>query len=348
MGKKLVSVIIPIYNMEKFLDRTVKSVVESDYDNLEIILVDDGSTDNSLDLCKIWEGKDSRIKIIHKENGGASSARNAGIKASTGDYIAFVDSDDIVEKMMYSKLISLIEKTYSDIGWCSYDTNGALIPVGKKTETVIEKEQIKQNAILPFFGIVNNPTLLNTYNSIFNKVVRGSIIRKNKIYFREDLRIGEDSEYITRLLMKSNRIVFCEEPLYHYMTQNDNSLTRTCMTDLFSIKVKRYEIFKSICEEYVNTTEKRAEAFFRYEIECLNHYSIFLGLSEFSKCVREIWDCEYVKDAYKSFYEKSIPIVGKRIAFAHKINCFFLYCLIAHQKNRILRTKRFICKIIKK
>lgn len=108
---ELISIIVPVYKVEKYLDKCVESIVEQTYKNLEIILVDDGSPDNCSAMCDEWAQKDSRIKVIHKENGGLSSARNAGLDACTGDYIGFVDSDDWIEPDMYEYLLNIGMKT---------------------------------------------------------------------------------------------------------------------------------------------------------------------------------------------------------------------------------------------
>lgn len=103
--EKLLSVIIPIYNVEPYLDRCMESIVNQTYKNLEIIMVDDGSPDNCPELCDQWQRKDVRIKVIHKKNGGLSDARNAGLDIASGEYIAFVDSDDFVDLDMYRSMI---------------------------------------------------------------------------------------------------------------------------------------------------------------------------------------------------------------------------------------------------
>ena len=103
-----ISVIIPIYKVEKYLNRCVESVVNQSYQNLEIILVDDGSPDNCPKMCDDWAEKDNRIKVIHKENGGLSDARNAGLKVAMGEYISFVDSDDWIAKDFYEVLIRVL------------------------------------------------------------------------------------------------------------------------------------------------------------------------------------------------------------------------------------------------
>ena len=105
-----ISVIVPVYNVEQYLPRCVESILAQTYENLEILLVDDGTKDNSGAICDAYARQDARVKAIHKKNGGLSSARNAGIDASTGEYLSFVDSDDWIEPDMYEKMMALMEK----------------------------------------------------------------------------------------------------------------------------------------------------------------------------------------------------------------------------------------------
>ena len=111
----LISVVIPIYNTEAYLDRCISSVVNQTYRNLEIILVDDGSTDGCPFICDEWAKKDDRIRVIHKENGGAADAKNVGLDAATGELIAIVDSDDVIADIMYEKLLQLMKDHEADI-----------------------------------------------------------------------------------------------------------------------------------------------------------------------------------------------------------------------------------------
>lgn len=114
--KKVVSVIIPVYNVEEFIFRTVESVMNQDYKNIEIILVDDGSPDNSAKIIDELAKKDDRITCVHKENGGVSSARNAGLKIASGEYVTFIDGDDWVEPKYISYLLNLVESNNCEIG----------------------------------------------------------------------------------------------------------------------------------------------------------------------------------------------------------------------------------------
>ncbi|MBQ4243839.1 MAG: glycosyltransferase, partial [Clostridia bacterium] len=117
----LISVIVPVYKTEKYLDRCVNSIVNQTYKNLEIILVDDGSPDRCPELCDRWAEKDNRIKVIHQENGGMSAARNAGLRIAKGDYIGFVDSDDWIDNDMYEYLYILLINNQADYSTINYD-----------------------------------------------------------------------------------------------------------------------------------------------------------------------------------------------------------------------------------
>ena len=120
MDEKLVSVIIPAYNIEDYIGRCLDSIISQTYKNLEIIVVDDGSRDHTGEILDNYAKKDRRIKVIHKENGGVSSARNKGIEAAEGDYIGFIDGDDLIEPEMYKTLVDLLEEENADIAHCGY------------------------------------------------------------------------------------------------------------------------------------------------------------------------------------------------------------------------------------
>ena len=118
MNKELISVIVPVFNVEKYLERCVETIVNQTYKNLEIILVNDGSTDNSGELCDELAKKDNRIKVVHKENGGLSDARNTGERESTGEYIIFIDSDDYIHHEMLNTLYTQIVEKNADVSIC--------------------------------------------------------------------------------------------------------------------------------------------------------------------------------------------------------------------------------------
>ena len=119
----LLSIIIPIYNVKNFLPETLENVLTQIFKDFELILVDDGSTDGSGEICDIFAKKDSRVKVIHKENGGVSTARNTGVEAAQGKYIGFVDSDDLIEPNMFEILVKLAEENSAQVVECSHNRN---------------------------------------------------------------------------------------------------------------------------------------------------------------------------------------------------------------------------------
>ena len=121
MMNKLVSIIIPVYNVEKYLAECIESVLKQTYQNIEILLIDDGSPDNSGKICDEYEEKDSRVRVIHKENGGVSSARNVGLEQANGEYITFIDSDDFVSESYIEELYIALENGNSDLAFCKYN-----------------------------------------------------------------------------------------------------------------------------------------------------------------------------------------------------------------------------------
>lgn len=215
----LISVVVPVYCVEKYLNRCVSSLVGQTYEKMEIILVDDGSPDKCPDMCDVWAEKDERIKVIHKENGGLSDARNVGIEAAHGVYIMFVDSDDYIDPNMVEKLYAVLIKEKADMSMCAFlyvDENGNLIdernrdiPVKKMNLT--GKEAIERLAMPK--GWYYTIACCKLYKkSLFDKI-RFPYGRKN-----EDV-------YVAHLLFGAcDLVASISEPLYYYV-QRDSSIT---------------------------------------------------------------------------------------------------------------------------
>lgn len=211
MNNPLISIVIPVYKTEKFLNKCVESVVNQTYKNLEIILVDDGSTDNCPKMCDFWAEKDGRIKVIHKENGGAFSAKNVGIDAAVGDYIGFVDSDDYIELDMYEILLSIAQKYNADITMCKYQINDEDIGVDSCFE--ISKDEVMKNVLIGGYE----------YGILCNKLYRRDVVKNLKM---PPLKCSEDLPYNYFAMTNSKRFAKTELKLYHYY-QNDNSIVHS-------------------------------------------------------------------------------------------------------------------------
>ena len=214
----LISVIIPIYKVEKFLDKCIESVVNQTYKNLEIILVDDGSPDNCPKMCDDWAKKDSRIKVVHKVNGGLSDARNVGLNMSTGDYIMFVDSDDWLELSMIDELYLNLINYNADISIGNirrfYEKNGS-------KEPLIENIQIKQYDNNVFDCLLENYTQ--------------SVIACGKIFKKEILgdnpfpvgKINEDECVVHRFLNNCKKVVYTNKQFYNYYLRANSITSQT-------------------------------------------------------------------------------------------------------------------------
>lgn len=226
----LLSVIVPVYNVEKYLIQCVDSIREQTYDNLEIILVDDGSPDNCGALCDQLKEQDSRIKVIHQKNAGVSVARNNGLIIATGKYVAFVDGDDYIEKTMYEKLVKAIQEC--SIVFCRF-----CYEYEEKTQYRYENNlELLRNRPFDYRyyteernTCVQGDTLMcdRVFGSIWRSLFLRKIIVENNITFPVGIRIAEDRLFLLEYLLYCDKAAVVDEYLYHYRMNNASSAT-TC------------------------------------------------------------------------------------------------------------------------
>ncbi|MFR0779345.1 MAG: glycosyltransferase [Zhenhengia sp.] len=221
-----VSIVVPIYNVEKYLDRSIQSLISQSLQDIEIILVNDGSEDNSLAICKNYERRDKRIKVIDKPNGGVSSARNEGIKVATGEYIGFIDPDDWIENNMYEQLYMQITKTRCEVAMCNFviDDNRVIKEIYLPTDKhVLNKQDIKEWLIPNIVGPEDlNSNRSTIMGSACRLLVKREIIMDQQILFPINIPLMEDLLWCIEIFANSNRIVIDRGLYYHYM-KNDNS-----------------------------------------------------------------------------------------------------------------------------
>ncbi len=226
MNYPLISIIVPVYQVEKYLEKCINSIINQTYKNLEIILVDDGSTDNCPSICNHFQTEDTRIKVIHQENGGLSHARNVGLEISTGDFFGFVDSDDWIEPNMYEVLMSALQETDADIVVCNHleETDDSIpIPI---TSNSLEKKLYLPKETLKKIISGENLTLYYVWNKLYKKSILSNIrFPTNKIH--------EDILWSPQIIGNSRLILSINRPLYHYIIR-PGSLTRNK-----SIAIKR-------------------------------------------------------------------------------------------------------------
>lgn len=217
--REVVSVIIPVYNAEKYLRECIDSVIKQSYKNIEIVLIDDGSTDGSSGICDEYAARDSRICVIHQENGGLSAARNTGIERCTGEYLLFIDSDDIIHSEMIKCLYEVMISMGADLSFCKYRTFHDSREIGMSeiarchTESMSGREAVGR---------------------IYSRECADYIIACSKLYKRscfDELRfpLGKkhEDEFITyRILYPLKKCIFIKDEMYYYRMQN-NSITHS-------------------------------------------------------------------------------------------------------------------------
>ena len=221
------SIVIPVYNVGEYLDACMQSVLKQEYQILEIILVDDGSTDQSPELCDSYAQKDERFKVLHKKNQGVGAARNDGLHMATGDYIGFLDPDDWIEKDMFGKLIEALEKEDAQAAFCSFYRE---TPDGSmEREPAIPKGLTGdgQDAIAKCFD-VGYGTMM------WDKVFHRSLLQNDNeefICIRTDLKCGEDQMWLMEVLKRAKKVVYVPEYLYHWRIRGGSAYRDEQITD---------------------------------------------------------------------------------------------------------------------
>lgn len=299
--EKLLSVIIPVYNVEKYIRRTVDSILNQTYTNIELILVDDGSTDNSLDVCLSYK-KDPRVQVFTKENGGQSTARNLGLDNCSGDYIAFMDSDDYIESTMYEKLIKLLEDTNSDITSCAvqrfYEDDERILETYSNEVVFLDKSKV-----------LHELTLNRFYRfEVWNKVFKKEVLEN--IRFNEG-QLFEEIAFTRHYLKNINRIANIDTPLHNYLVSrpgNTNSKFNIKKLDAF----KEFDLF--INDEFYNEEDKEMLKALKIQ------FTIILGLQAKNFSNKEAF--KKARKEFKFMYksEKNNKYVNKKAIKLYKFS----------------------------
>ncbi len=225
--QKLLSIIVPVYNAEKYLDRCITSLLNQSYTNFEVLLINDSSTDNSAMICQRYVQKDSRIRLLNKKNEGAGFARNYGIMHAHGDIIGFCDADDYQSPDMYEKMISLMVENDYDLVYCG-NTNEKKIPkITGQVEAFVDEISIFRLML----GEVGTPPNIkeDTYygSSVWRGIYKKKIIDENKIKFLSERKIGsEDLLFNLKFLSKCKSAAYLNDELYMHC-DNDDSMTHS-------------------------------------------------------------------------------------------------------------------------
>jgi glycosyltransferase involved in cell wall biosynthesis len=325
-----ISIIIPVYNAEKMLPKAVDSVLSQTEKNLELILVDDGSIDKTLDLCYTYAKKDSRVKVIHQANAGVSSARNVGLAVATGEYIGFVDADDWIELDMYEQLLKEAITTDADIVMCDAKT---VYSNGKQeqdtitqlsSDTILTKEDFNPNLLLEMAGAV--------WRCIYKK----DLIKNNLVEFPIGVKFSEDRIFNLYAMGYSNRVKYVKKAYYNRFI-NKESAVHSFHSDYFEMyKLAANEITKSIKLAW-NNDENYQKAYLSQFISgsimaiCNYYYKTSTFTSkEKREAVIRLCNDKQLRNAIRNF--ENIGIKEKWIANKN-IKMLILYAKIANLKH---------------
>ncbi len=327
MNQDLISVIVPVYNVEEYLDRCVNSLVRQTYKNLEIILIDDGSTDNSGKKCDEWAQMDNRIKVIHKENGGVSSARNIGLDNATGNYISIVDSDDYLELTTYDDVNNIIDKYDIDIVRFQY------------RKELNKYKQCSSNSIQGLISYENDKSEIldlflkkHEFGAVWCSVFKKNII--NNIRFLKDLKFGEDYYFYLITILNSNSMYIMSDCYYHYVCNSD-SVTQKFDLDKMMISFENhYRVDVLVYEEIVKSrydTYKKSclECTYNITVNLLKTLAYNVNYHTYKKFIKDLQEKNFYKK-YKdinTFYEKEFEnMLNNRRSFYYmkfKVLMFF-------------------------
>lgn len=322
-----ISVIVPIYNVEKYLRRCIDSIINQTYKNLEIILVNDGSLDGSLDICKKYKKIDSRIKLVNKNNGGLSSARNEGLKIATGDYISFIDSDDWIKEDMYENLLNNAIKYNADISVGgvadllekedSYEVIKSDFDGVHKIECISREEAIEKFLMEPWAA----------WDKIYKREVH------ENLYFPLG-EINEDEAIALKLLDKCNNIVYDNKVFYNYIKRK-NSITTSEFNE------KKFDWYKH-CKNNLNFIEKK--------------YPKLIKLAEKRLLDSMLWSLNSMIDINKDYeeYRKDIILNIKSRSksfcsniYVSKKSKFWIYIILCSSINNSIWLYKILYKLNK-
>ncbi len=322
-----ISVIVPVYNSEKYLEKCLESIINQTYKKLEIILIDDGSIDESGKICDEYAKKDSRIKVIHKKNEGVSAARNQGLEIATGEYIAFVDSDDWIEEEMYEEMIEQAKINNADIVRCAQIFEYSNKSV-KDENVLIDNSYIDVKSDKSYF--INLILDCGVMPSFFLLLIRKDIVDKFNIRFNNELIIGEDLLFVLTLLCNIDVMYIYKKFFYHYNIHEQsamNSMNKNAQNSK-NLLILYNEINNLLEKNDINMLEKTSRYIF-YRI----YYRIAdTVIYEKNKSIIEYFiNNDVFNNLIGNVDKNKLSIFGKvflKLFMTKKTNILYLYCYI--------------------
>ncbi|MDD2391383.1 MAG: glycosyltransferase [Bacilli bacterium] len=341
-----VSIIVPIYNKEKYLEKSISSILNQTLKNIEIILVNDGSKDNSINICRKFEKLDNRVKVIDQKNAGVSVARNNGILVAKGEYIGFVDPDDWIEKEMYSNMYNKCIETKSNICICNYyhNYNNRIMPInlGVK-EAVITDKNIYNKIVLDMIApecILNNSQII--MGSVWRLLINRNFLYKHKIIFPPGIPFMEDLIFCIKIFSIAKTICIDKENYYHYCIE-DNTAATKYREDSLKLRLEVVNIIEKYLISKNLYDESKTRLIYRYinigigsiknEVHKDNKKSLYNKL----KTIKSICSHPKIVESLKSYYELNTRDLNKSLDL-FKVKVFYkkTYIKYMFSKNSIM------------
>lgn len=336
-----VSVIIPCYGVEEYLGRCMESVLMQTLFDIEIILVDDGSPDRVPEMCDEYAKRDKRIKVIHKKNGGLGYARNSGLEVATGEYVAFVDSDDYVDLAIYETLYDEAEKHKADAVFCGFNLEGDKGHWTKskeiKSARLFRGDDVTQFMLDMVANAPEEPNERRYYMSVWRAIYKRSIIVDNYISFLSERDVAsEDIPFQVDFLKHSNKIIYIPDNMYYYCN-NSTSLTAT-------YKKEKYERFKHLRDilltklKSVDGSQQRCDRFFIGYTRTQIHHLMLSSESNKLNHMRSI-----INDSIWIEIKKNYPV-----AYFKRADLRLMYWMIIHKCSRLLIINSYVVNTLRK
>jgi glycosyltransferase involved in cell wall biosynthesis len=343
--KPRISIIVPIYNMENYLQRCLDSLLSQTIKDLEILTVNDGSTDKSLEILQLYKAKDKRIKIINQSNAGVSAARNQGIQNAIGEYIGFVDPDDWVDQNMYEDLISLANENKADVVMCSYvrefGTHSKAKDFNVPERIIYKNDEVKEKVLRRLVGPLNeevrNPELLDAWGTVWNKLYRADLLKTNGVLFTDLNVIGtnEDSLFNIHALYHAKTFVFLNKPYYHYWRLNTASVTSGYKPNLMEQWFNLYSLIEQFLAEkqlhehfYVALNNRKCMNIMGLGLNTISQNHHTSALNKIIK-LKAIVNHDQMKRSFVHLKLSAFPIVWRTFYFCAKIrSAIGLYILL--------------------
>ena len=297
-----VSVVMPVYNAEKYLAKSIESMLSQSLKEIELILVNDGSKDKSLAICEEYAKRDSRIIVINKKNEGACIARNTGISIAKGKYIQLVDADDYIENNMLEEQYNLGEKTNAEVVMC-----GMKFDVHKKNGQVVISEAHYKDMVLNsqeeikliFMDLFDNLLFNYTHNKLYNK----EFLKKNNLKFIEWLPIDQDTNFNIDVFKVLNKLTISTKSYYHYVKTFEETIVTRYHANKFKVRTFRYDRLKELLENWDiyndENKKKLASMYIHHVIECFeiyNHKKYDLNTKKKKQEIEKILNTKQVKE----------------------------------------------------